>query len=117
MIEDGSQFGGLQAHVERHRDGARQRRSVIAFEKLMVVETEISDAVAGADALGEQSGGEAFATLPKLVVSEGTGAGNDAPLLSVKINRTVQAPDGCKRNVHGQPGQTSGGSFQKPRWA
>ena len=116
MIENGGKLGGLQAHVERHRDGSNQRRPVIAFQKLMIVEAEIGDAVAGADALGKQPGGKTFATLSELGVGERAGAGDDACLFSVKINGAVQAPDGCKRHVHGQPGKTSAG-FQKPRWA
>ena len=55
VIKNGGQLGGLQAHVERHRDGSNQRRPVIAFQKLMIVEAEIGDAVAGADALGKQA--------------------------------------------------------------
>ena len=74
VIENGGQFGGLQSDVERHGDGANQRRAVIAFKKLMVVEAEIGDAVAGADAFGKQPGGQTFATLSELGVGERTGA-------------------------------------------
>ena len=74
VIENGGEFGGLQSDVERHGDGANQRRSVITFKKLMVVEAEISDAVAGADAFGKQPGGQTFATLSELGVGKRTGA-------------------------------------------
>ena len=63
MVEDGGQLDGGEPHVERHHDGARQRDAEVAFQQLVVVEAEIGDAVAGLDALGEQSGGEPFAAL------------------------------------------------------
>ena len=53
MIENGGQLGGLQPHVERHRDGSHQRRPVVAFQELMIVEAEIGDAVAGPNALAK----------------------------------------------------------------
>src|SRR6185369_715220 len=101
-------------NVERHRDGPYERRSVIAFEKLMIVEAEIGDAVAGADSLGKQAGGETFATFSELGVGERAGAGDDSSFFSVKVNSTIQAPDGCEGHVHGQPGQTSGGFSETP---
>ncbi len=75
---------------------------VIAFKKLMVVEAEIGDAIAGADAFGKKSGGETFAPLSELGVGERTGARDYACLFSVEINRPVQAADGGKGNVHGE---------------
>jgi hypothetical protein len=70
VIENGSQFCGLQTDVQRHGDGSNQRRSVIAFQKLMVVEAEIGNAVAGADTFGKEPGSEAFATFSELGVGE-----------------------------------------------
>ena len=74
MIENGGEFGGLQSDIKRHGDGANQGRAVITLKQLMVVEAEISDAVAGANAFGKQPGGQTFATLSELVVGERTGA-------------------------------------------
>jgi len=66
VTKNGGQLGGLQAHVERHRDGSNQRRPVIAFQKLMVVEAEIGNAVTGADTLRKQAGSKAFAALSRI---------------------------------------------------
>ena len=117
MPENYGKLRWLKAHVERHRDGSNERRAVVAFEKLVVVEAEIGDAVAGADAVGKQPGCETFATLSELGVGERTGAGDDSSFFSVKIDGAIQAPDGCEGHVHGQPGKTSAGVFQEPRWA
>ena len=51
VTENGGQLGGLQPHIERHRDGPNQRGAVVAFQKLMIVEAEIGDTVARADSL------------------------------------------------------------------
>jgi hypothetical protein len=40
----------------------------------MIVEAEVGNPVAGADAFGEQAGGKAFATLSKLSVGKRTRA-------------------------------------------
>ena len=53
VVEDAGQFGGGEAHVERHDDGADEGRGEIAFQQLVGIEAEVGDAVAGKDALGE----------------------------------------------------------------
>src|SRR6266436_604126 len=70
VIENGNEFGGLQAHVERHGNGPNQGRSVIAFQQLMIVEAEIGDPVTRASALGKKAGSQAFAAFSELSVGE-----------------------------------------------
>ena len=66
MLHDGAQFGGRQADVERHHDGAGLRHAVIAFQQLVRVEAEIADAVARLHAGALQSGGQLLAALAEL---------------------------------------------------
>ena len=68
VIEDRGEFGGREAHIERHRDGAGKQRPVVAFEQLVVVEAEIGDAVGGPDPERDEAGGQAFAALAELGV-------------------------------------------------
>src|SRR6185312_9729769 len=56
--DDGGELGTREAHVERHHDGADDGGAVIAFEKLVGVVAEVSDAVAGFNAGGFERGGE-----------------------------------------------------------
>jgi hypothetical protein len=89
MPENYGKLRWLKAHVERHRDGSNERRAVVTFEKLMVVEAEVGDTVAGADALRKQPGGETFATLSELGVGERTEAGDNSSFFSVKIDGAI----------------------------
>jgi hypothetical protein len=74
MPENYGKLRCLKAHIQRHRDGPDQRGAVVTFEKLMIVEAEIGDAVTRADAMEKQPGGETFATFSELGVGKRTGA-------------------------------------------
>ena len=50
-----------------------QGHAVVAFQKLVVVEAEIGDAVARLNALRQQAGGQPLAALAELGVSEAAG--------------------------------------------
>ncbi len=100
VIQDTGKLGGGQAHVQRHDDGARERDAIVSFEELMVIEAEVGDAVAGLDAGGEESRGEAFAAFAELGVSESVVAGNDGSLPGVEVDTAVEAADRRQGNVH-----------------
>ena len=100
VVEDAGQFRGGEAHVERHDHGADERRGVIAFQQLVGIEAEVSDAVAGGDALGEQSEGGAFDAFAEFGVGEAAVAGDDADLLRVEVHGTVERSNGCEGQVH-----------------
>ena len=50
MLQNRAQFGGREAHVERHHDGMGLRHAEISFEKLVRIEAEKSNPVALLDA-------------------------------------------------------------------
>ena len=82
--------------MARARGGAE-----VAFQQLVVVEAEKGDAVAGADAFGQQPAGQALATLSELRIGEARGL-RLRPSFCRRDRRPVQAADGGEWHVHGE---------------
>ena len=77
-----------------------ERRGEIAFEQLVGIEAEVGDAVAGEDAFGEQSEGEAFDAFAEFGVGEAAVPADHAGLLSVEVYCAVERSNWRKRHVH-----------------
>ena len=100
VVKDAGQFRCGEAHVERHDGGADERGGEIAFEQLVGIETEVGDAVAGKDAFGEQSEGEAFDAFAEFGIRKAALAADNAGLLSVEVYCAVERSHWRKRHVH-----------------
>lgn len=70
MIQDRNQLRRRQADIQRHHHGAGLNDTEVALQELMIIEAEIGDPLAGLDTLGDESGGQPFATCAKLGVGE-----------------------------------------------
>ena len=57
---------GGEPDVERHDDARGSGRGEVAFQQLMGIEAQIGHAVAGEDAFGKQSEGQAFARVRRI---------------------------------------------------
>ncbi len=94
MAEDDFELRGVEAHVERHDDGAGERDGVIAFEQRGAVEAEDADTVVGGYAVGDETGSDAAAAVGELGVGV-TGLSFDhTDLLWVEIQRAKKTAQG-----------------------
>ncbi len=100
MVQNGGEFERREPNIERHDDGAGQRNAEVAFQKLVVVEAEVGDAVARLDARGEQAGRQPLAAFAEFGIGEAAGAADDAGLFAVEIDGAIEAADRRQRHVH-----------------
>src|SRR5262249_8890891 len=100
MIQDRSQFGGGETHVERHHDALRQGNSVITFQERIVTKAEISAAIAGAQTGCRKTGRQALATLTEFGISVTAISGNNAALPAIKIDAAIETAYRRKWNIH-----------------
>ena len=81
--------------------GAGLHHAVIAFQKLVIVEAEIGDAIATLNSVLAQRRPKPLRALPEFAVGELSFARNDSNLVGKQIHGAVETPDGCQRNKHG----------------
>ncbi len=101
VAEDDFELRRVQAHVERHDDGAGERYRVVALEQRGAVEAEDADAVVGTNAVGDEACGYAAAAVGELGVGVTRLSFDHADLLGVEIQRAKETAQGCERNMHG----------------
>ena len=70
VIQDISELQRGQSDIQRHHDSARLHHAVIAFQQLMIVETQICDTIAVLDAFFRQRSGQSFASSAEFGISE-----------------------------------------------
>ena len=100
MIEDADQLRRRQAHVQRHYHRVRLDDAVIAFEKLVVIEAEIRDSIAGPDSPRVQRRRQPFTTLAELSVSEAPRSADYPDFSPVQIHRAMHAADRRQGHDH-----------------
>ena len=118
MVEDGDQLRLRQAHVQRHDDAARLDHAEIAFEELMVIEAEISDALAGPQSLRFQRRSQPLGARAELGIGETARTADDTDFLSVQIHRPMHASNRRQRHDHERSRlsfQLTAYSFQRSR--
>jgi hypothetical protein len=100
VAEDDFELRRVKAHVKWHDDGAGERHGVIAFEQSTAVEAEDADAVVGANAVGDQAGGDATAAVGELGVGEAGFSVDDSDFVWIEVQRAEETAQGSQRNMH-----------------
>jgi hypothetical protein len=93
VIENGDELGRLKAHVQGHHHGTNQRRAIVAFEQLIVIEAEKGDAITAGNTFAEQSRRETFATFAELGVGVTARTRDHADFVAVEIDASIEASD------------------------
>ena len=89
VVEDAGEFRRGQPHIERHYDGARQQDAEIAFQKLVIIEAQVGDAIAGLHSEGEESGRQALAALAEFPIGEAVRAAHHSDFGAIEIDSSI----------------------------
>ena len=100
VIQNGAEFKRRKPYVERHHDGAGERHSEIAFQKLMGIEAQVGNTIPLLDAFREQAGRQALAAFAELRVCETVLPANYAFFAAVKVDGAVQTTHRREGHVH-----------------
>jgi len=94
VTEDGFELRGMEAHVERHDDGAGKRDGVVALEEGIAIEAENADAISGGNAVGDEAGSDAAAAVGEFGIGVSVFAGDYGGLIGIEIERAEEAAKG-----------------------
>ena len=89
MRQDAGQLGGREPYVQRHHDGPCHHHTVVAFEQLVSIETQVRDAVAGLDALRFEAGRQPLAAFAELAIRKTLLARDHSLFLSEQVHSPV----------------------------
>src|SRR5438045_66010 len=79
----------------------RLGHAVITFQKLIVVEAQVGNAIAGTNAGADESGCKPLRSFAETAISELLIAGNDADLFGKQLNSAVQKTNWREWDEHG----------------
>jgi hypothetical protein len=91
MPKDRSQLRLGQSHVQRHQDGASLRHSEVALKQLVIIETEVGDAIPVRNSQSPEPCGQALCTELQFAVSEVAFAADNADAIAQKGSGAMQA--------------------------